>query len=1569
MSKKVIVKIDEITGYTNPQVIFLENWPDCVSKRCEITGNEVELVVQDGCTDICFDVMIRDDSDCSECPTVTKQVCLCDENTVLTGCQTCNDGVVKNICTDSELAGGKICSPNGCNCPAAKPFWNTLLEKCVVCEEGKTHATDLCMVCRNGQWEVKCDDCIKGDCGTSCEDTNAVWNSITKKCDCKPGYIDSPNGCIIKPDCQPGDTLPSCKECVDGEIVDIVCPDPNQICVNDECVDKPCEGDCKNGLDCAGENCGCDQATEKCVSCADNPTALGCDGNCSGGCSDESDCPNGCACVNGECVSCDNFPCSECGSHDGCGCTDGVNCEGDDGDCEDDLTIDKEDCGITGTLKKKGQCQCEVISSALTVEEARAGDVSGSGSVKYFAKFKIDIRKGIANSYAQHLNLPLFSNNIINNELPTAGSAVISITPIYRNAETNVVFNGVGNSYIESLVGKSEVIFKDTAEIELGETILTISKEGTTGDILIGYDVKATVKDLKFESECLYADTTIYESARRESLLAIGYKGHDKLKSSTSRNPLFTWTRGTEVFRKLYKKPESNGFFVDKLYGPQQFTGTGTGDGKSGEQVLSTPEGELLSLQDYRLEVDCGCDKLDVEEKIVICDIEFILDDHFRLEECNKKLLLDNMFDVCAINKNLNDFGWGNNHPSQTYYILKVNGVKVGKFIYDNDLDTLKESSTNIVWGDWEKTFTDEITSVSLEMNHEAGCKVDVPLSIKKPAPNIKLTCTVDGFVTANVPDTSDPSIKYVSIGTSSYYMTGKSITVKGLIKGTHTFIVTYKNGCTKTFTQDDNCCESATSITVQNPIPGVVGANKTWVNITLSGFTTLDTVSLDGRDIPLYVDGDPVLVGSGTHTIRVVDVNGCDKSETFTVEEITDNSTVEFDINPICINGTSKLIVTTTANTTFTVKTPNGNTISGVTNSTGVGNISGLSTGGEYLLETVDVNTVNVATELDVISALQLTSLNLSASNSYCTGKTIEVDVSGTAGANVTLVATGATGDTTIQLSAAGSATAQFTYASAGNYTIKATSIDLNGLCPAAVTIEVNVSIVDSPVIIDVSQECIAPISDTSDVKITVVAQTGLSLTAVEQSTLTNFVFLPTGAPHIYEATITAGSGKTVEITASNGTCVDIVLTTLDNCTCPFVIPPDTGTQSVYYLCNGNPAILSATAPIGTTLEWYSDEGLVNLISTGATATVNNASTYYVVSVNADGCKSDIVSLSVIDGDILLSVIADEDMCLDQSYVVIASVIGDITGLEYLFRVDGNVVQNYSVQSTYIYNASTLGTRTFEVTSRRYGDCETVADTTSDVAACCTEIDIQMEGATTTSCVNLTATPTGGTSPYTFTWTGTGDISGAIVPQITDTFDASVLSPGELIDLSLEVEDDNGCTETIIVSYNRCACLCDSNDICQTALDINSGGTNGAGLVFTSDTLITGKVINIKMFEYGVHDRYVVKFNGVTIVDTTYFGVFDDPASCYQTNALPFFNVAPGISSGSNTDANVDILAAGGTVGGGINVFQSSAGGTQAVLNFDYTIPSDGVITIIHNDVGICENQGQWKATVRCVN
>lgn len=1423
MSKKVIVKIEEITGYTNPQVIFLENWPDCVSKKCEIAGNQVELVIQDGCTDVCFDVMIRDGDECSDCPSVIKQVCLCDENTVLTNCQTCKDGVIQDICTDSELAGGKICTPDGCNCPSAKPYWNETLEKCVVCIEGTTHPTDACLVCRNGQWEEKCDDCVNGDCGASCDDPNAVWNPVTKNCDCKPGFIDSVNGCIVAPECQPGDVLEPCQECVDGEIKDVICPDPNQICVDGDCVDKPCEGDCKNGLDCAGENCGCDEDTEKCVSCDDNPNALGCDddGGCTGGCSDSSECGPGCTCVDGKCVSCDNFPCSECGDYDGCACNDGVNCEGDGNeDCEDDLTIEKEDCGITGTLKKKGQCQCEVISSALTVEDARVvdeipeGETSGGqteGRVvtqdMYYASFKVDIRKGIANSYAQHLNLPLFSNDVVFNELPTGGSVVLTITPVFKSIQSidgqTVIstYDGVSSEKIKSISGKSEVLFTDSDEVFIGRTLLD---SNGFGDRLIGYKITAKLKDLAFDSGCVYKDTTIYETPSRESLLSVGYKGHDEVRSSTSRNPLFTWSRGSVVFRRLYIKPESNGFFVDKLYGPQKFTGPGTGDGQSGEQELSSPEGELISIQDYTLEVDCGCDKLDVEENLVICDIEFEKDNHFRLEQCNKKLLLDNLFDVCPINQNLNSFGWGNNHPSQTYYILKVNGVQAAKFIYDNGLETLKEVNTNIVWADWEKTFTDEITNVSLELNHDSGCKIEVPLSIEKPTPKIDLQCQDNGTVTAVVSDTT-PGIDYIEINSIKYFMSGNQVSITGLAKGTsHTFLVVYDSGCSKELTLTDNCCESATSITIQDSIPGVVGTNKASVSFTTSGFGTISSVSLDGLQIPGYTVGDPVLVGSGTHTITVTDVSGCEKSETFVVPEITDDSTVEFDINPICINGSSSLIVNSTPNTPFTIKTPTGSNINGVTDNSGVGTIAGLSTSGEYLLETVGGNTVNVPVELEVIPSLQVTSFVLSASNSYCTGETIEVSILGTPGATVTFVASGATGDTTIQLDSLGNGTAQFVYPTAGNYTINTVTIDLNGQCSSSLTGVLNVSIVDSPQIIDVTQECIAPISATSDVKLTVVAQTGLALTATEQGTGTEYTFLPTAAPQIYEATITEGSGKTVTITATNGSCEDSLLFNIDTCDCPFVQPPDLGSQTVYYLCNGNPASLSATAPVGTTLKWYSDAGLVNLIGTGSPVSVATAGTYYVVSETADGCQSEPVSAIVIDGDIILSVDADSDMCLGQTYVVSANVIGDTVGLEYLFKVDGVVVQNFSTQSTYIYNADSVGTRTFEVTSRRFGDCETVADTTSDVIVCCTNINISVSGDTTNSCESLITTVTGGTAPYTYAWSGTGD-QGTVISQTTQNFDPSSLQAGEFITLSLVVTDNNGCTEQIYPNYHKC--------------------------------------------------------------------------------------------------------------------------------------------------------------------
>ncbi len=1549
------IKPEQVVGCNNFTVEFIHDYPSCVNRPCEInSSNEFEIHIDEDCNEeVCIQGFYKCDDDCASCPSKAFKYCLCTPSTVLSNCQECVDGIITEICSAEELAQGKVCGSGLCGCPVDKPFYSPTLEKCVVCEEGSVNSQNKCLECKNGQWVDKdCADAtcsqLTGDCIPNCVE-NGKYNVDTKECECVSGFMmDSTGACVPEDECNPDDTdIPPCKVCINGFLEDIVCADPNKICVDDECVNPPCTGDCENGFDCAGENCGC--LDGKCADCAENPSALGCAPNpCSGSCSDGQDCAgDDCGCFQGECVPCSFFNCNPdlCGVIDGCGCN-GTKCEGNgESSCNDDLKLEVKDCVLEAELSLSKKCQCEALSSGLYVDS-----ISTANNVTT-ASFKADIRKGISNSAAQHAALPLFSNVDINNELPIAGKATLTVTATYKDVLTGSKSTEVAYQDVKSFAQKSEL---DFSNVVIGTTEVGVR-------IFIGYSLKLEVKELDFESGCFYIPS-IYNS-NSMNLTDEGFVESSTVKSKSSKNPLMTWTQGS-VFRSFYIQADADGKYRDVLYGPKKFIS----DLDRGVQNIAPDEkGEFISKKDYKVSVDCGCDKLEVIEQVVVCDIEFEKDVQAIYSECNTRLSLDNQFSVCPINRNLKDYGYGNNHESQTKYLLKVNGSLEATFVYDNASNELRDESTNVKWDSWSASFPSGVESVSLELNHDSSCKKEHTVEILLNSPTFESICNTDGTVTYKVSNTSDLSVDYVevlnSITRTKYYFSNSTfILIDSLQKGTNNFLVSYKNGCEKSVTETDNCCETGASVTINQTIKGLIAGSTALIDFTLEGFVGTPTVLVSNGTT---VSGNQFTAGIGVTTLTVTDSTGCSKTAKITLVEINDNSSLVFDINPQCIGDVSELAVTSEPNTYIEVKDPNNNTLSGTTNSAGEITFSGLSTSGTYTLTMVGTSSVLNPVNLVIVDSVELTAMNLATTNTYCTSNAVQVDLEGTENSTITLIAAGAGGDLTVDLDANGNGVALLTYASAGNYNIAADSGSV-GLCSTPLSGDLDITIVDGPTIVDVTFDCLPPLVGNSDVTVNVSSQSGLTVTAVVDGV--TYAIPATGATNIYSATIPQGSGKNIEViaTSASGTCADTENLIMPNCDCVTPSNPTFNTldgDGIEYLCGGTVDLNVYNNAANATIKWYSDSALTNLLGTGLTYTASVGGTYYVVAEdNTTQCQSNSVLFSVIEGDYVLSMTVFDEVCLNAvNQSITANVAGNSNGMIFRFEIDGSVVQN-GTSNVLLYDALSLGTKAISVISKRAdGSCEKTVSDSFDVVSCCTNISISVNGATNVSCEDLTATVNGGQAPFTYAWTGTGDL-GTVVNESGDTFDNTLITAGEFVELTLTVTDNDGCTDSVLVDYNKCSCLCNEADSCVQELT-STNSQDGYGTIVTTDTLPAGKELEFELINNNAADRLAVYENGVLLVDTTYAGTFG--FDCATNNGYSSLDLLPYVD-GDDVTSVINALADGFVKSGITVTVKKVAVNSPRSLTFNYTLPADTVITVEHNN-SECTEQGGFGVVINC--
>lgn len=344
---------------------------------CPVVDGKIEVQLDGLEGQSCFDLVI-DCEDCNTCPPQVKRICLCDDNSQCSDCETCINGICTPICPEDEFCDNGICKDclvdgdclcnkeciNGsCTCPPDKPHeYNGC---CYECEEGDT---DGCQVCTGGRFVPKdcgayqlnpetcaCEECLdSGDC------TEPNTCCVSGQCECCPGYYFDPlsSSCLPIPDCQGAEDCPDCFTCVNGTCQEVTCPAgyvrtgiAGSCCVkecdcdnpscpeggscveyeNGSCYCKPCSGSCNSNNDC-GVGCGCYDGQCK-------PKPKGCEGPCY----NASDCGFGCGCLDGECVDCKTLGCNnndDCLRAEGCDCING-NC--DKSDC-DSPCIDADDC-------------------------------------------------------------------------------------------------------------------------------------------------------------------------------------------------------------------------------------------------------------------------------------------------------------------------------------------------------------------------------------------------------------------------------------------------------------------------------------------------------------------------------------------------------------------------------------------------------------------------------------------------------------------------------------------------------------------------------------------------------------------------------------------------------------------------------------------------------------------------------------------------------------------------------------------------------------------------------------------------------------------------------------------------------------------------------------------------------------------------------------------------------------------------------------------------------------------------------------------------------------------------
>lgn len=374
---------------TSPKVIWITGSGQAVP--CPDKGNGcITIQVPDDISACVSGEIICEN--CGDCPSKPFTICPCSTAADCDNCQTCNNGICTDICsgpcingqcldciTSDDCTANEICVNGKCQCPPSSPYKNSHGD-CVECLGNNNCAA--CEVCIGGECVAKecpegvcnpttgfCVQCVNsGDC-TSRTDGKHCCTGIA--CECCSGFIWNPqtNMCDPAPECTVDADCPVCQICVGGNCQPRVCP-TGYICINDNCVEI-CDCDnpaCGRNASCIRYNattCICQECSgyctddvpcrEGCICVNNNCTANPCNAPCATG----ADCGVGCGCLDNQCVPCEYLSCStdRCGLADGCNCY-GSQCKADPckGPCDNGA-----DCG-PGCGCLNGNCvSCDSI--------------------------------------------------------------------------------------------------------------------------------------------------------------------------------------------------------------------------------------------------------------------------------------------------------------------------------------------------------------------------------------------------------------------------------------------------------------------------------------------------------------------------------------------------------------------------------------------------------------------------------------------------------------------------------------------------------------------------------------------------------------------------------------------------------------------------------------------------------------------------------------------------------------------------------------------------------------------------------------------------------------------------------------------------------------------------------------------------------------------------------------------------------------------------------------------------------------------------------------------------------
>ena len=519
-------------------------------------------------------------------------------------------------------------------------------------------------------------------------------------------------------------------------------------------------------------------------------------------------------------------------------------------------------------------------------------------------------------------------------------------------------------------------------------------------------------------------------------------------------------------------------------------------------------------------------------------------------------------------------------------------------------------------------TFTVGAGTYNYTITDANGCTATTSITLQEPAP---LTATATAAVITCNGATTDVTVTATG-GTAPYTGTG-TFTVGS---GTYTYTITDANGCTAT-----------TTITVTTS-PAIVICLSIISPIVCYGETaTVNIIPIGGTQPFLYsVDGGPfqpnnlVQLYAGTHSITVMDANGCTNTVHITITQPTPLEMTLTVPDPILCNG---------GTTSITASATGGATPYSFSSDNGTPQASGTFTltAGTHTISVIDNLGCEISEQITVTEPNPIL-LTLTSTPILCYGGT----------STITATVDGGTAPYTFSTTGSIMQGNQMSVV-AGTYTINV--IDANN-CQASATITISEPPALELILALASQ---APCSgDPATVHAIATGGTEPYTYSADGGPFQNSnVFVLTGGTH------------TIVVQDANQCVTSATITVLQ----PEILTLTLSSTPI--LCHGETSIITAIADGGTTPYSYS-------LGTGQSQTTNtfsvSAGTYTVVVTDANGCNA-VASIIVTEPDQLtMTLSVNPILCNGETATVTANATGGTA--PYTYAADGGAYQSSNV-------------------------------------------------------------------------------------------------------------------------------------------------------------------------------------------------------------------------------------------------------------------------------------------------